>query len=887
MTNIITIDFETTYDREYSLAKMTTESYIRDPRFEVIGVAIKIDSNETDWYSGPDPGRFLRSLDWSDKWALAHHAAFDGFILSHHFGITPALWLDTMSMARPKHANGCGVSLKKLAEHYGLKAKGDAVIHALGKRRADFTPEELSRYADYCIGDVDITYDLFDRLSHNFPPQELLAISTTIKMFTEPSLRLDKMRLEAHLVAERERKERILARLGGDNAKSILNSNPKFAALLEALGVDPPMKTSRTTGKQTYAFAKTDKGLLDLQEHDDPRVRAVVTARLGTKSSIEETRTERFIQIAERGTLPIMLNYYGAHTGRFSGGDGVNLQNLPRGGELRGSLCAPDGMSLIACDLSQIEARILATVAGQTDLMAAFAAKRDPYSEFATLFYGRTITKADTVERFVGKTAILGLGYGLGWEKFKNTLAIGQGGIKAILSADQAQNLVHTYRSTNSHIVKFWGHCNNVITDMYMGGCGDLIPGVVSYDQFGLTLPNGMRIDYPQLKQGGKGYEYVNNMRVHKKDPEQGWTKLYGGKMTENCLAADAQVLTKRGWVRIADIENSDLLWDGIEWVSHDGLIEQPKQYTTVIDGVEMTPEHEVLTHDGWKAASSCAGLYRADFWLPDGSEVRGQQWAPLSLGVPLRLRDKYHTSGDRYSQATGRELRVQEGAANGYTQDDQTSGVCSVEVHAGSLPPADAPSIQELWGERYIGVPTMEHIRELLGGHGSDLPTGAYAGPQEQRRELRAGELPVGNSEDTGTEPPEKPAGGHEGDQRTHRNKQIDAPLSLEPQTVYDIRNAGPRSRFVVRGDNGPFIVHNCVQALARIVIVEMMVRIARRYKVVLQVHDEIIILVPDAEVPIARAFMEKVMSTPPKWLQNCPVACESGVGKNYAEAK
>jgi DNA polymerase len=404
--DILTVDFETFYDREYSLSKMTTESYIRDPRFEVIGVAVKLNGHETDWYSGENFGRFLNSTDWTTKAALAHNAAFDMSILSWHFGIRPGFIYDTMSMARPLHAGTIGVSLKALSSHYGLQAKGDEVIHALGKRRADFSPDDLIRYAEYCKGDVDITYALFAKLLPHFNKTELKTIDTTIRMFTEPVLQLDSQLLTSHLAWEKARKDKLLEKIGGEKGKSILTSNPKFADLLRALGVEPPMKVSPRTGQQTYAFAKNDKDFLALKEHPDWRVQTVVGARLGTKSSLEETRTEAFLKMSQRGALPIMLNYYGAHTGRFSGGDKVNLQNLPRGGKLRQSICAPEDHALVAGDLSQIEARILAAIAGQDDLVSAFAEGRDAYCEFASSVYGKQIVRTDERERFVGKTCL-------------------------------------------------------------------------------------------------------------------------------------------------------------------------------------------------------------------------------------------------------------------------------------------------------------------------------------------------------------------------------------------------------------------------------------------------------------------------------------------------
>lgn len=318
--DIVTIDFETFYDREYSLSRMTTEAYIRDLRFEVVGVAIKVNDQEVDWYSGADPGGFLHAIDYSNKAILCHNTAFDGAILSWKFGIKPKLWLDTLSMARPLHSMTVGGSLKALATYYRLGDKGDEVLRTMGMRRRDFTPEQMAAYADYCIQDVNLTYRLFKKMAKGFPQEELLVIDQTLRMYTEPKFELDPVVLDAHLASIHERKQALFYKLGGEEkAKKFLMSNNKFADLLRAFGVEPPMKTSPTTGKQTYAFAKNDTAFTALLEHPKAAVRTIVEARLGTKSTIEETRTKRFLEIAERGPLPVSLVYYGAHTGRFSG----------------------------------------------------------------------------------------------------------------------------------------------------------------------------------------------------------------------------------------------------------------------------------------------------------------------------------------------------------------------------------------------------------------------------------------------------------------------------------------------------------------------------------------------------------------------------------------
>lgn len=318
--HLITLDFETYYDKEYSLKKLTTEEYIRDSRFEVIGLAIKVGDGETQWGSGTHEQirRWLHTFDWDNAMLLAHNCLFDAAILSWVFDVHPKALADTLSMGRALDGVDVGGSLAAMAKRYGLGEKGTEILNALGKRRADFSPEELSRYGDYCINDVELTHALFERMAPAFPKGELKLIDLTLRMFTEPELELDRQGLEAHLKAVRQHKNELLIAAGVTDKKDLM-SNAKFASLLEELGVTPPKKISPTTGKETYAFAKTDPGLKALEDHEDDRVQALVAARLGNKSTLEETRTERFIQIAERGKFPVPIKYYAAHTGRWGG----------------------------------------------------------------------------------------------------------------------------------------------------------------------------------------------------------------------------------------------------------------------------------------------------------------------------------------------------------------------------------------------------------------------------------------------------------------------------------------------------------------------------------------------------------------------------------------
>ena len=362
MSRIVTLDFETYYDKDYSLKKLTTESYIRDERFEVIGVTVKVDDYPTDWFSGTmeETKDWLHSLSWHEYYLLCHNTAFDGAILKWHFDIKPKFYLDTLSMSRPITGQSVGGSLAALAKQYNIGQKGTEVINALGKKRSDFTELELLQYGDYCKNDTELTYKLFNILKAEIPRKELYIIDLMIRMFTDPVLELSTETLEKHLAAVQKKKDLLMERIDQSIGRDALMSNPKFAEVLKKLGVEPPTKISLRTGKESYAFGKTDSAFKALLDHDDERVQAVVSARLGIKSTLEETRTASFIGISKRGALPIMLNYYGAHTGRASGGDKINLQNLPRGGELRKSIRAPKGHLLVASDSAQIEARVVA-----------------------------------------------------------------------------------------------------------------------------------------------------------------------------------------------------------------------------------------------------------------------------------------------------------------------------------------------------------------------------------------------------------------------------------------------------------------------------------------------------------------------------------------------
>jgi len=548
---IITVDFETYYDREYSLSKMTTEEYVRDDRFEVIGVCVKVDNDAPLWFSGShnEITQWFKQFDWEHACVLAHNTMFDGAILAWRFGINPIAWLDTLAMARAIDGVEAGNSLAKLAQRYAIGQKGNEVVLAMGKHRADFTPTEMNNYGSYCVNDTHIAYELFKIFRKSFNASEFKLIDLTLRMFIQPALQLNLPLLEQHLEEVIERKRKLVEATQAD--REILMSNDKFAEALMALGVQPPTKISPTTKKTTYAFAKNDEAFKALSEHWDERVQALVAARLGTKSTLEETRTQRLIGIAKRGSLPVPLRYYAAHTGRWGGDDKLNLQNLPRKSLLKSSIVPPAGYVLIDSDSSQIEARILAWLAGQNDLVTAFQEGRDVYKIMAAKIYSKPIDEISDDERFVGKTTILGAGYGMGAIKFRAQLkAFG-----VDLSDDMCAHILRTYRSEFGRIPMLWedaNRCLDALADEQLktftfgkqAQAVSLLPGV------GFDLPSGIPLKYTELKKSG---EIMRDTVQYVYTTKRGLVRIYGGKVVENICQAVARCVIGEQMLRVSE----------------------------------------------------------------------------------------------------------------------------------------------------------------------------------------------------------------------------------------------------------------------------------------------------------------------------------------------
>lgn len=590
---LLTLDFETYYNskEKYSLRHMTAEEYIRDPRFQIILVSLKFNDRPAFWISGTHEylASKLSQIAWNRVIALGHNmAGFDSLVLTEILGIYPAFWQDTLSIGRALHGGG-SVSLRNLAKRYLLdKQKGDEVERVDGKRREDFTDEQLRRYGDYSVDDTEICYTLYHIMKPQMPTKELRQVHLFTRMFAEPKLELDTVGLDLMGKQLAIQKKNLLDQCGVDQKQ--LRSDVKFAEILRSMGVTPGTKYNKNN-EEKFAFAKTDRFMKDLEQHDDERVRLLVAARLKTKTTIEETRIQRFLGIGSRGPLPALLNYGKTITHRASGGGGINLQNLtnnrpvtedtisgallathngrqtldrydPTTGYiytnegdsinpkvdghschlygLRDAIMAPDGRLIVACDSSNIELRVAHLLAGQMDTIERILNGEDLYCWFAGDIYGRIITKAnDPKERQHGKVGMLQLQFQSGAASFQFA-ARTMGGV--FLTMEEAQTTVDTFRAKFPMLPKIWYRCQDAISDIYHGRRAFIDQwGLCHTEHEAVVLPNGMRLHYNNLRREFSddfGWQWVYD------DKETGKPKkLYGGSLFQNMVQALARIV--------------------------------------------------------------------------------------------------------------------------------------------------------------------------------------------------------------------------------------------------------------------------------------------------------------------------------------------------------
>ncbi|MGD9724373.1 MAG: hypothetical protein AB7U76_24300 [Pirellulales bacterium] len=589
---------------------------------------------------------------------------------------------------------------------------------------------------------------------------------------------------------------------------------------------------------------------------------------------------------------------------------------------LRPMFMAGDGRVLVACDLSAIEAVGTAALAGEETKLDVFRRGEDPYCHFASFALKRPITKKENPKerQAVGKPGELAFGYGGGvnaWRNFDDSDTFTDEEVDEFKKAWRLQHpMISTPPWSKDHAVGFWYGLQAAAISAMQGKPTSFRD--IHYERNGrwlvCTLPSSRRICYFDPKLISKPHRFregeyelvLSYMSV--KNGRWKRVETWGGKL---CLSGYSEVLTPHGWKRMLDASN-DFLWDGEEWVRHDGLIEKGVQETRPLDGVWMTAGHEVLTARGWRHASICEGLHRAPVRLPDSGagHRHHREAAPVGGAVRLRSRDRAGGQGVRpwppevmWLQALRTDRRRAEDTRYG-----GAPGLRSLEVHARSLSTAHPPSMEELRGSRDYGMRGVGELRELLVRHGANLSVGPHAGAQEQHGGVLSGQLPVGRSSNAGEQQEDEPPYFHplgSDDDRAggapFRSWGYDpslpdrarlgggrvVPSARRYEETYDILNCGPRNRFVVRGTDGPFIVHNCenvVQASCRDVLECGRDPMERRgIPVLMSIYDELVAEVDEDFGGKALEAMLECMTSLPSWCATWPVKAEGWVGKRY----
>ena len=961
----VVIDFETYYDKDYSLSKITMEKYIRCDKFECIGVAVKIGNNPTHFYKGETGIGIIRHIvttTYPNSPVAMQNGAFDAGILAFRYGIHPNFMVDTMVMAKLSGFDRVagGTSLAKMSaqlEKMGIfsQVKGNEVHNMLGVHAGDMTPRQWQAYGDYCKLDVDLTHSLYMYMIDKVPVSELIMSDITTKMYTKPMFDIDVPLLEQYAVRLETEREQMLSRISGDlgfdstdDLLKNLRSSKKFVTLLESLQVEVPMKWSEKQEKMIPAVSKTDIAFLELLEHDDELVRTLVETKLGTMSSMEQARTATFLDIASRGLCPVYLRYGAAHTYRMGGGQSQNFQNLTKRTKepiLRRSMRAMDGHIILASDSSSIEARLLAMVANQQDLVDTFVQGRDVYIEMATKIYNKSYdeiyevakrnpTKEGKAMRNMGKSCILGMGYSMSAQKFSDTNK--QQGVDIPL--EQAQDLVNIYRTSYSMIPAFWRECNRVLDILYAGGScwfgganNDLFFADGSSEFHGkkipsIRLPNGTYLFYQNLRKEVKDNGQISY--VYDQFKGRNWLPkfVFGGSLTENlCIAEDTLVLTDSGWKKIQDITTKDKVHDGIEFVTHGGLVFKSAKDCVKIDGVYMTKDHEVLTDDGWKtaevhlSAGATSQLSRFDFsevWQADCYQGDPFGRKEVALGLPMRV-------WECCEQASGRCEKDRKKGRNAplwlqyirscfkqtkFTRLHTAPNLLDMAEYESPLSKSKPQGLEKLWWQGYNSVRTMVRLSDVLIGYVTKLSARVGLRPQRQQSWILQGELSLGYTTDklqqqtqqcthTGWQRATDGSGVLRALQSQRHNGTLsvitgsnNAPTSGEAEckkAVYDILNCGSRNRFVVKGDTAPFVVHNC-QALAFDILKWQAIEIAKAgVPVNLNVHDEWVSVVPRDQAPQAVVVHYTAMKSVPDYIPQGLLDCEVDVGLTYADLK
>jgi len=597
---VVVIDFETFFDDEYSLSKMSTVEFVTDSRFHFNSIATFemsqpfSDSANVPFWGGEKAVR--QKIEWLQKrygdnfeqcTIVGQNLFFDSLILAIHFNIIPKYSVDVLHLARfidSRRKN----NLKYLCQYYDVGyIKGDTKQFK-GLKYESMTDEQIREFAKYNRTDVSAETELFRLLLPQLsnPEIEIPLQQHTINLYLKPSFKLNykladeiKLQMKQELDKELKLAEPIVAGYFDKkhpDVTTIVRSNKLADIIKEFLPENEQLPTKKGKKGLIPTFAKTDEGFKYLLNHPKEEIRIVCNARKAAKSwpshiirlgsIINQTK-------ARNGFLGVPLHYYGAHTGRWSGAEGINLQNLGGRGrgegthplicKVRNTLIAPPGYTLLIGDYAQIEARVLAWFAYQEDLLQDFAAGKDIYAKFGIVLYNSPVRKPKEndpppvytlmkVRRGFAKDAILGLGYGMGATTFYENCQENPD-LKDKFDFGFIQKAVKTYREKYYHIPELWQNLESRFRWVvkYPHTTQDL-NGILFFSNtangcVNLRLPNGRTLFYP--------HSTIIKKTIDNKTNVLGWRygTTWGGSLAENVVQATSRDILAEALLKIEE----------------------------------------------------------------------------------------------------------------------------------------------------------------------------------------------------------------------------------------------------------------------------------------------------------------------------------------------
>lgn len=918
----MSIDIETYSDIDIN--KAGVYRYVDTDAFKILLFAYSVDGGPVqliDLTRGDSiPKEIVKALSDKSVTKWAYNANFERVALSRFLGMPTGQYLDPegwkcsmvwaatlgLPMGLAKVGEVLALDKQKMSEGRGLIYKFCKPDKKTGQRvMPENFPEDWETFRRYNIRDVETEMGIQKMISPFPCSDELWQEYWTDQRINDRGVEVD-LTLAKNAVAM--------------DAEISENLMEKMRSLT---GIDNPRSTSqldmwlREHGCDMVSLGKKDVAQV-IEETDDPLIRKVLSLRLLIAKSSVKKYTKMLDATCSDGRARGMFQFYGAmRTGRFAGRL-LQLQNLPqnhienielvrelaRRGDLealsvmfdsvpdilsqliRTAFVAREGSRFIVADFSAIEARVIAWLAGEEWRMQAFAEGKDIYCASASAMFGVPVVKhgINGELRQKGKVAELACGYGGSVGALKAF-----GADKMGLTETEMQSIVDNWRASSPRIVQLWWNVDRAIKQTLEDGTTHRTHGLMFSLQKGILfirLPSGRSLAYvkPRLIDGKITYEGVSS--------NKGWARLesYGPKFVENCLAEGTQVLTDRGWIEIQNVTTKDALWDGEQWVSHEGLINKGIQEVINIDGALMTPDHKVLTQEGWKNAPSCKGLKRYEVKQPNSDRVRRVEREEIPVEGKMRLWERVHHDCRAFFRRKAEILRLLERKANKHCKRNpqalQTPFIPCLAFNEGTLHGSYSSSLGQLWRQGNQSLRQMARIiREFLGGYVTNLPERANAGQNRREWELHSRELQMGGLQNPVQKQTSKYTDrytlGQDNCERGCRsfwNRGHNAPLQntawlddrylvrktgLKKQ-VYDLKNAGPNHRFTIKTEAGPMIVHNCVQAISRDLLLNAMKQVGPDARICMHIHDELVI---EADKSVKLDDICKKMAQVPEW--------------------